>query len=62
MTLMFGKFTTAFVAFGIATQNAFSEGATPAAFQALQAAAQDFRQTASNDALYLVFIGALTCL
>jgi ATP-binding cassette subfamily B (MDR/TAP) protein 1 len=62
MTLMFGKLTTAFVASGIAAQNAFREGATRAAFQALQDAAQDFRNTASDDALYLVFIGAFTCL
>jgi hypothetical protein len=57
---MFGKLTTAFVAFGIAAQNAFREGASPAAFQTLQAAAQNFRKTASDDAMYLVFIGALT--
>jgi len=57
MTLMFGKLTTAFVAFGVAAQDAFSNGATPAAFQALQDAAQNFRNTASDDALYLFFIG-----
>ncbi|KIM25760.1 hypothetical protein M408DRAFT_73764 [Serendipita vermifera MAFF 305830] len=57
MTLMFGNLTVAFVNFGTAAQIAFQEGATPEALQALQDAAQDFRNTASKDAMYLTFIG-----
>lgn len=57
MTLMFGNLTTAFVQFGIASAQAFAAGATPAAFQALVEAANAFKKTAAEDALYLVFIG-----
>jgi len=57
MTLLFGNLTVAFVTFGIAAQAAFAEGATPAAYDALTAAANDFRSTAAQDALYLVVIG-----
>ncbi|KIM25827.1 hypothetical protein M408DRAFT_204802 [Serendipita vermifera MAFF 305830] len=57
MTLMFGNLTVAFVQFSTAAANAFSHGATPQAFQELQAATEDFKATAAKDALYLVFIG-----
>jgi ATP-binding cassette, subfamily B (MDR/TAP), member 1 len=57
MTLMFGNLTVAFVDFGTAAQNAFQNGATPQALQALQQAADHFRSVAAKDALYLVFIG-----
>ncbi|KIM25829.1 hypothetical protein M408DRAFT_73755, partial [Serendipita vermifera MAFF 305830] len=57
MTLMFGNLTVAFVTFGTAAAHAFSNGASPQAFQELQAAADDFKATAAKDALYLVCIG-----
>jgi ATP-binding cassette subfamily B (MDR/TAP) protein 1 len=57
MTLMFGNLTVAFVNFGTVAQNAFQEGATPQALQALNDAANHFKSVASKDALYLVFLG-----
>src|ERR1700679_3511865 len=57
MTLMFGNLTLAFVQFGTAVQSAFAPGAGPGAMQALTDAADDFKNAAAQDALYLVFIG-----
>jgi ATP-binding cassette subfamily B (MDR/TAP) protein 1 len=54
---MFGNLTVTFVNFGTAAQNAYQEGATPQAFQALNDAANHFKSVASKDALYLVFLG-----
>lgn len=57
MTLLFGRLTTAFVDFGTAAQGALGNGVTPEALQRLRDAADTFRNTAADDALYLVFIG-----
>jgi hypothetical protein len=57
MTLLFGNLATAFVTFGTTAAAAFQPGASPAAMAALADAAQTFRNTAAQDALYLVCIG-----
>jgi hypothetical protein len=57
MTLMFGNLTLAFVRFGTAIQNAYASGAGPAAMQELRDASDNFKTSAAQDALYLVYIG-----
>jgi ATP-binding cassette subfamily B (MDR/TAP) protein 1 len=57
MSLIFGRLTNAFVAFGIAVIRAMQPGAGLAEKEALERAATQFRDDASTDALLLVDIG-----
>jgi hypothetical protein len=56
MSLMFGDLTISFVNFGKAVQAAFIDE-SGANQQALNEAANKFRQSAAKDASYLVYIG-----
>jgi hypothetical protein len=54
---MFGNLTLAFVRFGTALQSIFAPGAGPEAMQEFNVAADSFKRSAADDALYLVCIG-----